>query len=232
MPFEDTFDLDLESDTSNLDKLDRMAAKAAVSLEKKRKALEAASQKLNEGTGAFRGPNLPAVGGAPQDLRPLSKQDQKIQKKLGKLEEKVRKDTVKQFGDKKGFLSDILGPKSAKNIFSIGRNPLGFLTGAMKSLPILGGILAAKEIAEFVIKELVKLDAFFKAFIDAIDERTSKHRDLVTQARIQAGLQQDIVTTAYGTVDAKESFNTFNIFETNQIEVEEKYALQNTSGGP
>jgi len=232
MPVDEIFDLDLESDTSNLDKLDRMAAKAAVSLEKKRKALEAASQKLNEGTGALRGPNTPAVGGAPQDLRPLSKQDQKTQKKLGKLEEKIRKDEVKQFGDKKGFLSDILGPKSAKNIFSIGRNPLGFLTGAMKSLPILGGILAAKEIAEFVIKELIKLDAFFKAFIDIIDDRTNKFRDLETQARLQAGLQQDIITTAYGTVDARESFNTLNLYETNQIEVEEKYAMFNTSGGP
>ena len=232
MPFEDTFDLDLESDTSNLDKLDRMAAKAAVSLEKKRKALEAASAKLNEGSGAFRGPNIPSVGGAPQDLRPLSKQDAKTQKKLGKLEEKIRKDEVKQFGDKKGFLADILGPKTAKNLFNIGRNPIGFLTGALKALPILGGILAAKEMAEFVIKELVKLDAFFKAFIDIIDNRTNKFRDLETQARIQAGLQQDIITTAYGTVDAKESFNTFNIFETNQIEIEEKYTLQDTSGVP
>ena len=232
MPVEEIFDLDLEADTTNLDQLDRLAAKATVSLEKKRKALEAAQRKLKEGGGAFGGPNTPSVGGAPQDLRPLSKQDKKTQKKLGRIEEKIRKDEVKQFGDKKGFLSDILGSKSAKNIFSMGKNPLGFLTGAMKSLPILGGILAAKEIAEFVIQELVKLDAFFKAFIDAIDERTNKFRDLETQARIQAGLQQDIITTSYGTVDAKESFNTFNIFETNQIEVEEKYALQNTSGGP
>ena len=232
MPVDEIFDLDLESDTSNLDKLDRMAAKAAVSLEKKRKALEAAQAKLKEGSGAFSGPNTPTVGGAPQDLRPLSKKDEKIQKKLGKIEEKIRKDTVKQFGDKKGFLTDMLGSKSAKNIFSIGRNPLGFLTGAMKSLPILGGILAAKEIAEFVIKELIKLDAFFKAFIDIIDDRTNKFRDLETQARLQAGLQQDIITTAYGTVDARESFNTLNLYETNQIEVEEKYAMFNTSGGP
>jgi len=232
MPVDEVFDLDLESDTSNLDKLDRMAAKAAISLEKKRKALEAASQKLNEGSGAFAGPNTPAVGGAPQDLRPLSKQDKKTQKKLGRLEEKIRKDEVKQFGDRKGFLKDILGPKSAKNIFNIGRNPIGFLTGALKSLPILGGILAAKEMAEFVIQELVKLDAFFKAFIDVIDNRTNRFRDLETQARIQAGLQQDIITTADGSVDARESYNTFNIFERNQIEIEEKYELQNTSGVP
>ncbi|KKM73092.1 hypothetical protein LCGC14_1413930, partial [marine sediment metagenome] len=182
------------------------------------------------GSGAFSGPNTPSVGGAPQDLRPLSKQDQKTQKKLGRLEEKIRKDEVKQFGDKKGFLKSILGPKTAKNLFNIGRNPIGFLTGALKSLPILGGILAAKEMAEFVIQELVKLDAFFKAFIDIIDNRTNKFRDLETQARIAAGLQQDIITTADGGVDPRQSYNTFNVFEQNQIEIEEKYTLQNTSG--
>ena len=230
MPFEDTFDLDLESDTSNLDKLDRLAAKATISLEKKRKALEAAQAKLKEGSGAFGGPNTPSVGGAPQDLRPLSKQDQKIQKKLGRIEEKIRKDEVKQFGDKKGFLKDILGPKTAKNIFNIGRNPLGFLKGALKSLPILGGILAAKEMAEFVIQELVKLDAFFKAFIDIIDNRRNKFRDLETQARIAAGLQQDIITTADGGVDPRQSYNTLNIYEMNLINENDKYELQNTSG--
>lgn len=230
MPVDEIFDLDLESDTDNLDKLDRLAAKATVSLEKKRKALEEAQRKLKEGSGAFRGPNTPSVGGAPQDLRALSKQDKKTQKKLGRLEEKIRKDEVKQFGDKKGFLKDILGPKTAKNIFNIGRNPLGFLTGALKSLPILGGILAAKEMAEFVIQELVKLDAFFKAFIDIIDNRTNRFRDLETQARIAAGLQQDIITTADGGVDPRESFNTFNIFEMNLINENDKYELQNTSG--
>ena len=230
MPVDEIFDLDLESDTGNLDKLDRLAKKAEVSLEKKRKALEAAQSKLREGSGALRGPNIPSVGGAPQDLRPLSKQDQKIQKKLGKLEEKIRKDEVKQFGDKGGFLESIIGKKSAKNIFDIGRNPIGALTKFAKAIPFLGGVFAAKEIADFVIDEMIKLDAFFKAFIDIITNRENKFRDLITQARVQAGLQQDIITTADGGVDARESYNTFNIFEKNQIEIEEKYELQNTSG--
>ena len=100
----------------------------------------------------------------------------------------------------------------------------------MKGLPILGGVFAAKEIADFVIGELIKLDEFFKAFIDTIDERTNKFRELEDQARIQAGLEQIIITTADGSVDAKEAYNTFNIFERNQILIEEKYEIQNTSG--
>lgn len=232
MPVDEVFDLDLESDTTNLDKLDRLAAKAAVSLEKKRKALEAAQAKLKEGSGAFAGPNVPSGGGAPTDLQPLSKRDQKIQKRIEKLQEKIRKDEVKQFGKKGGFLQDLLGPKGAKEVFDFGRNPFGKIQAIMKVIPILGGVITAAGAAGFIWQELVRIDEFFKKFIDAIDERTNKFRDLETQARIQAGLQQDIITTADGSVDARESYNTFNIFERNQIEIEEKYTLQDTTGVP
>ena len=230
MGVEEFFDADLESDGINLEKLDRMAAKASVSLKKQTKALAAAQKQQEFGGGIFQGPNLPKVAGGPQDIQPLSKRDQQTQKKILKLEEKIRKDTVKQFGEKSALIEDLLGKDVAKNLFNIGRNPLGFIQGSLKALPVLGGVFAAKEIADFVIDELVKLDAFFKAFIDAIDERQSRIRDLEAQAQVQAGLAQLIITTSDGQVEARESYNTFEIFERNQGEIEARYELQNTSG--
>ena len=84
MPIDEFLNLDLESDTNNLDKLDRDSRKAAISLEKQRKALEKA-QKIREQGGIFGTSNLPTGGGAPRDIARLSKRDEKIAKKLRKI---------------------------------------------------------------------------------------------------------------------------------------------------
>lgn len=119
---------------------------------------------------------------------------------------------------------------TAKNIFNMGRNPVGFMTGVMKALPILGGILAAKEIAEFVVDEIAKIDRFFKKFIDLVDERVDAFRSLQEQANIQAGLSQRIITTASGSTEPRYSYNTFDEFNNNQSEHERKNQMINTSG--
>lgn len=207
-----------------------MAAKSIRSLEKERKALDAAQKQQEIGGGIFRQPNVPTGKGPAKDLQPLSKRDQTFQKKMKKLTEKVEKDQVKNFGKKSNFLEDILGPKTARNIFNMGKNPIGFLTSAAKAIPFLGGVFAAKEIADFIIDEIVKLDAFFKKFIDFADERQSRLRDLEDQANIQAGLQQKILTTASGSLDPRPAYNTFQIFNTNQAEIEAAFQLTDTSG--
>ena len=112
MPIDDFLDLDLESDTSNLDKLDRDSKKAAVSLEKQRKALEKA-QKIREQGGIFGQTKLPGGGGAPRDIAQLSKRDQRIERKLRKIEDKIAKDQAKQLGNKSSFLEDLLGKRTA-----------------------------------------------------------------------------------------------------------------------
>lgn len=228
MPVEEIMNIDLGSTTSNLDKLDKMSAKAAKQLEKQRKALEKAQQQQESGGGIFGSEILPS-GNAPSDLQKLSKKDQKIQKKLRKLEEKIRKDEVKQFGGK-SFLSEIFGAKTANNIFALGKNPASFLTGVLKVIPILGGVLAAKEIAEFIVDEIAKIDRFFKAFIDVVDQRVDRFRTLQDQAEIQAGLQQRIITTASGTTEPRYSYNTFEEFNKNQSELEERFQMTNNSG--
>lgn len=223
-------DIDLESDFTNLDKLDRMSKKAVVSLEKQRKALEKARKQQEIGGGIFGQAALPQGGRAPSDLAPLSKQDKKTEKKIARIMEKVRKQQVKQLGKKQGFLGQLFGGKSAKNLFDIGRNPVQFMSSIMKSIKILGPILSAVAIATFILDELIKTDKFLKKFIDVADARINKFRTLQDQANVQAGLEQRIYTTASGTLDPRESSNTFEIFNRNQGEAETQYAAQNISG--
>lgn len=230
MGIEEFLNLDLESDTMNLDELDRMSKKAVVSLEKQRKALEKARKQQEIGGGIFGQAALPQGGRAPSDLAPLSKQDKKTEKKIARIMEKVRKAEVKQLGKKKGFLSDLFSGKSAKNLFDIGKNPVRFMSTIMKSIKILGPILTAVAIVTFIVDELIKADKFLKKFIDVADARINKFRSLQDQADVRAGLSQRIYTTASGSLDPRESYNVFGLFDKNRGEVETQYAAENISG--
>ena len=237
MPVEDFTDIDLGTDEKTFDQLDKSAAKAQKSLEKRnrelqktQKSLENAVKVREEAGGAFPQADVPIGAGAPKDIAILSKQDAKIEKKLRKLEEKIRKDEVRQFGDKETILDKILGRNTARNILSMGKNPKSFMFGIMKALPILGGILAAKDIADFIIDEIVKLDKFLKVFIDEIDKRVDAFRTLQEQAEVQAGLTQRIITTASGSTDPRYSYNTFEEFNKNQADLEERFQMTNNSG--
>ena len=237
MPVEDFTDIDLGTDEKTFDQLDKSAAKAQKSLEKRnrelqktQKSLENAAKVREEAGGAFPQADVPIGAGAPKDIAKLSKQDAKIEKKLRKLEEKIRKDEVKQLGDKETILDKILGRTTARNILSMGKNPKSFMFGIMKALPILGGILAAKDIADFIVDEIVKLDKFLKVFIDEVDKRVDAFRTLQLQAAVQAGLTQRIITTQAGSVDPRYSYNTVEEFNTNQKDLEERFQMTNNSG--
>ena len=243
MPVEGTSDINLGIDEKTFDDLDRSALKSIKILEKRDKELkksisnaekaEREQKRLESRGGIFAKREQDEVlpsGKAPRDLARLSKEDQKIEKKFKKLQAKVKKDEFKQFGKKSSFLSDALGPKTAKNIFNMGRNPVGFITGVAKAVPFLGGVFAAKEIADFIVDELVKIDAFLKKFVDEAERRTDLVRSRIEQAGIFAGLVQKIVTTASGGADPREAYNTFQIFNENQAELEGNFAISNNSG--
>ena len=237
MPVEDFTDIDLGTDEKTFDQLDKSAAKAQKSLEKRsrelqktQKSLEQAAKVREEAGGAFPQADVPIGAGAAKDIAKLSKQDAKIEKKLRKLEEKIKKDEVRQFGDKETILDKILGRTTARNLLSMGKNPKSFFTGIAKAIPFLGGVLAAKEIADFIIDEIVKLDKFLKVFIDEIDKRVDAFRTLQEQAEVQAGLTQRIITTASGSIDPRYSYNTFEEFNKNQADLEERFQMTNNSG--
>ena len=112
----------------------------------------------------------------------------------------------------------------------MGKNPVAFATNVLKSIPFIGGVIAFADFAKIIIDEVVKLDAFFKAFVDKIDDRVNQLRDKVQEANIRAGNTQLITTTAAGGTEPRESYNTFTEFNDNQMRLEVDFAVRDTSG--
>ena len=112
-------------------------------------------------------------------------------------------------------------------MFSIGKNPLGFV---QNSLIGAAGIGFVTQVTDTVIKEIQRLDRFFKVFVDRVDTRVDQLRAKQQQAEVAAGLTQVIITTESGNVEARDSYNTFNEFNSNHGKLEEDYAIRNTSG--
>ena len=243
MPVDEFADIDLGIDEKTFDQLDRAAAKAETSLKKRNRALKATiatgkkaerEQKRLTGRGGIFTEDgeaaVPRGAGPARDIAQLTKEDKKIEKKLDKLKGKVELDSVNQASAKNSLLAKTFGETTANNIFSIGKNPIGFIAKNLKFIPLLGGILLAKEIADFIIDEIIKIDKFLKVFIDEIDNRVDAFRTLQQQADVQAGLTQRIITTQAGTVDPRYSYNTFEEFNKNQTELEERFQMTNNSG--
>lgn len=218
MPVEETLDADLGSTTNNLDKLDRMSAKAIKQLEKQRKALDAVQRQQEEGGGIFKGPDIPTGKGAPLDIAKNTKKLKEI------IDERVKEQFKESLADQAG------GSRGAETIFSIGKNPKAFAIGVLKSIPFLGGIVESSEFAQALVVELERIDRFFKKFIDIIDDRVNQLRDKVQVAGIRAGDIQLIFTTRVGETEPRESYNTFNQFNENRIKFESDFAIRDKSG--
>ena len=239
MPFDDFINLSDDLTSSDLDKIDRQAVRAEKALDRVQKKLRRKGAIFAKGQ---EGDILPSAkakretpnvsSSAPVSFAPgLSKEDKKIEKKFDRLQEKVRKDIVKQLSKKDGgIIQNAFGNVGADNIFSIAKNPTGFITGLAQGLPFLGGVFALKQVADFVIKEIQKLDSFFKQFVDRVDTRQNQFRDIRQQAEIAAGIRQRITTTVAGSVDARDAYNTYQIFNENQSELESDFTIRNTSG--
>lgn len=227
MPFDDFIDLNDDLTLNDLEKLDRQAQKTRKELEKIQKK---GSIRRNDA-------RLPATGSGPlagisvgQRNRDAEKLQNQIERNRQKAQRKLDRDNVKNFGKKGGVLSGILGETGLGNIVSLGKNPVSFMTNIAKAVPFLGGVFAAKEIADFIIDEIVKIDRFFKRFVDRVDDRVDQLRSKQQQAEIAAGLQQVVITTEAGNVEARDAYNTFNEFNSNRAKLEEDFSIRNTSG--
>jgi len=222
LPVDDFLDLSGDISLSDLRKLDREAAKAEKRL-----------NKLKKKGGIFAGTTAGTTTAdkAPITITPtakLSKQDRKIEKRLERLSKKVNKDVVKNFGkDKEGAVRKLFGDDVGKTLFNIGKNPVSFLKNSIIGI---AGVGFALEIAKVVIQEIQRIDKFFKVFIDRIDDRNDQLRNKELQARVRAGQQQIIITSAAGNVDARESYNTFEQFNNNRAQLEADFAIRDTSG--
>ena len=237
---EEIIDIDDDLSISQMQKLAKEAERAS-------KELDRLQQKLDRKGGAFggkaAGKTLPKNLGLTGSQSPivfsesdLTKDDIKFEKLIDRITKRIKKDQVKQFGKNSeegrfGFLGELFGGSDgAKNILSFGKNPANFIEGIAKTIPWLGGVFAAKEIAEFIVDEIAKIDRFYKEFIDRIDTRERPDRTRESRARIAAGLEQEIITTHAGSVDPRDAYNTYEQFNNNQNKLEVDFQLRDTSG--
>lgn len=217
MPANGSIDAGLNDAGVDLDKLDKQATKALKALQKERKALDKAQQ-IREGTGAFRGADVPIGKGAPADI---GKKTKTLNERIDERSEILFRE---EFADQAG------GFRGTKNLFAFAKNPKAFAVGLLKSIPFIGGVVAAADFAQAIIAEIEKIDRFFKKFIPIIDNRINQLRPVEQQANIRAGDTQLILTTEAGGTEPRESYNTFNEFNKNRIQIESEFAVRDTSG--
>jgi len=170
-----------------------------------------------------------------QKTTKVKKQKKKTKKKFGKFENRDIHSIIEKSGDsllqtqeKQTRLKKLLDKTTFSNLAKVGSNPLGFIQGnVLKFIPAIGTALVATGVIAVALK---KFDAFFKRFDADVDTRIDLFRDNETVKRIQAGLDQRIITLSPGQIEPRDAFNTFNEFETNQAELEKTYSLEDTSG--
>lgn len=237
LPFDDFVDINLNLTDSDIAKLDRLAAQAEKRLEKvKQKTKEAEQtgifrestsdqtlpksftrrlereltqrrQKLaNEAPLAFEG------SGAPIDLRRKTKVEE-LQEQTNRFEE---------------ILNQKFGVDGVAKLTNIIKNPTGFVQGLLtREVPILGAILTASQIVQFIIDELTKKGSLFdKFFNDKIDSRLDAFRQKELTQRIAAGFDQIIITYTDGTTNPADSFNSFREADKNRERIEELFAVR------
>jgi len=167
----------------------------------------------------------------------LSKLTQESAKNLvSDFDEIIQKTTQKQTQKQKTIpkakkeetLKKIFGKKTFTTLVSAGSNPLSFVQGQVtKLIPFIGtALLITGVIAAFV----VRVDNFQKAFVDNVDARIDVFRSKQQQAEIQAGLQQVILTSAAGSAEPRDAYNTFQVFNTDQSRIEADFRLRDNSG--
>lgn len=112
-------------------------------------------------------------------------------------------------------------------LFAFASNPAGFLTSTIVGAAGVGFILT---VTERVLAEIQRIDRFFKQFVDIVDTRIDQIRSNEQRALIAAGQTQIIITTAAGSTDPREAYNTFEQFNNNRSALEAEFAIRNTSG--
>lgn len=146
----------------------------------------------------------------------------------GNVTERLQNQQLLSGSQKQEGLRKLFGREIFENLFNFGRNPFGFIQGTVTRLiPFIGTALAATGVIFQLIK---RVDDFQKEFVDNVDGRINLFRDKETQARIQAGLQQVIITTEAGGAEPRDAYNTFNEFNTNQARIETDFKIRDTSG--
>lgn len=131
------------------------------------------------------------------------------------------------------------GPAKAQKAIALMRNPLGLLR-MLATNPVTAALLAglvAVEVAKVIIRDLVRKGSIFdRTFKNVIFDRFEALRTREQQMRILVGFgptAQLITTTTAGTTNPRDAYNTYEVFNRDQIELAEKFAIRDSSGyGP
>ena len=164
-------------------------------------------------------------------IRAQERQDAKFERRIKAI---IRRDAnaAKRERERTTFQRIFSGGISSVPHKALGfyHSPLRTLQSMLHLIPLLGGVLAAHQIVEFIWREFVKLDKFMKAFRDRAETRVREDRDRYLDAQIAAGLAQRIVSTSYGSIDPRTAYNTYEEFHTNRQELENRFKVRDTSG--
>jgi hypothetical protein len=165
----------------------------------------------------------------PESLRRI---DDQVGNIIDALEDQGKRAPVQQQArtqaEKEEGLSKVFGKSELSNLVQAGSNPTAFiLSGVTKLIPIIGtALLVTGVIAEFV----QKVNNFQAKFVDNVDDRINIFRGKEEQARIQAGLTNVIITSAAGSAEPRDAYNTFREFNENQQRIENEFQITNTTG--
>lgn len=112
-----------------------------------------------------------------------------------------------------------MNPASVDQWFSMVKNPIGFFqVFFLRVLPILGGILTAKEIAQFIFDELTARGRIFDlTFRRIINDEFIKLRSRELRQQIRVGERQAIFVSEAGSTHPLEVVNTLELVRNGDI---------------
>ena len=163
-------------------------------------------------------------------IKSVDTQKKEGRKKSKKTKEK-KGDTQKKKKDEKKKQKEL--EKKQDNKFkdfikNNSQNLSGFVFSTLKgSLPQLTAILAVTAIITSIVKRISEIQA---KFTEDVDKRVNAGISNADQARIDANLQQIIITNGDGSVNPRNVYNSLNESDANISFIESNYRLDDTSG--
>lgn len=158
----------------------------------------------------------------------LSSLNEQQANQLIKANEGVIKSAQKQKKKGKGKKSDTKQSNEFKDFVKKTQNMKSSLLSTLRtSIPQLGAIIATTGIIITIIKRINELQI---KFVENVDERINIGVSNMEQARIDANLQQVIITNGDGSVNPRNIYNSFNESDIIDSSTETSYRLDDTSG--
>ncbi len=125
-----------------------------------------------------------------------------------------------------------LGVGRGTNAFNFLANPKGGMLSFLKGAgPVLAGIILAYELAPRVAKLLTKRGSVWDlTFRNIAETLNNTLRTRTSQQEILVGFRQVIFTSRAGTIDPRDSYNTYDIKNTEEAEHERAWRIRDPYG--